>query len=350
MKNKILIVDDSNFNRELLHDILSDDYEILMAEDGIIAKQIIEEKQSEIKVILLDLMMPRMNGIELLQYLKQYSWFNKIGIIIISSEDTVSIEVQCFELGVTDFIHRPFNDRLVKKRVDNVCSLFDIQNNLENTVRIQTQDLIEKNAQLARSKENVIDILGTMVEYRNFESGEHVKRVKKYTKILADSMMKHYPEYHLDDHKVEMIVSASALHDIGKIAFSDAILLKPGKLTDEEFEIMKTHTTKGTEIINNINDVWEDDYGQIAKQICEYHHERYDGNGYPEKLVGDMIPISAQIVALADVYDSLTHERIYKKAIDKNKAFEMIMNDECGVFSDKVKFCLIKIREEFEKI
>ena len=169
MKNKILIVDDSNFNRELLHDILSDDYEILMAEDGIIAKQIIEEKQSEIKVILLDLMMPRMNGIELLQYLKQYSWFNKIGIIIISSEDTVSIEVQCFELGVTDFIHRPFNDRLVKKRVDNVCSLFDIQNNLENTVRIQTQDLIEKNAQLARSKENVIDILGTMVEYRNFE-------------------------------------------------------------------------------------------------------------------------------------------------------------------------------------
>ena len=189
-----------------------------------------------------------------------------------------------------------------------------------------------------------------MVEYRNFESGEHVKRVKKYTKILADVMMKHYPEYHLDDHKVEMIVSASALHDIGKIAISDAILLKPGKLTDEEFEIMKTHTTKGIEIINNINDVWEDDYGQIAKQICEYHHERYDGNGYPEKLVGDMIPISAQIVALADVYDSLTHERIYKKAIDKNKAFEMIMNDECGVFSDKVKFCLIKIREEFEKI
>ena len=217
-------------------------------------------------------------------------------------------------------------------------------------MRIQTQDLIEKNAQLARSKENVIDILGTMVEYRNFESGEHVKRVKKYTKILADVMMKHYPEYHLDDHKVEMIVSASALHDIGKIAISDAILLKPGKLTDEEFEIMKTHTTKGIEIINNINDVWEDDYGQIAKQICEYHHERYDGNGYPEKLVGDMIPISAQIVALADVYDSLTHERIYKKAIDKNKAFEMIMNDECGVFSDKVKFCLIKIREEFEKI
>lgn len=350
MKKSVLIVDDSSFNRELLHDILIDEYDILMAKDGLEAKSIIEEKQTDIKVILLDLMMPRMNGIELLQYLRQYKWFKNIGIIIISSEDTVSIEVKCFDLGVTDFIHRPFNDRLVKKRVDNVCSLFNIHNELEETVRIQTQSLLETNKLLAQSKENVIDILGTMVEYRNFESGEHVKRVKKYTKILADKVMERYIEYQLDKHKVEMIVSASALHDIGKIAISDAILLKPGKLTVEEFEIMKTHTIKGTEILNNIHDVWDDEYEKIVKEICHYHHERYDGNGYPDRLMGDMIPISAQIVAIADVYDSLTHERIYKKAIDKQTAFDMIMNDECGVFSAKIKDCLANVRKEFEGV
>lgn len=253
-------------------------------------------------------------------------------------------------MGVTDFIHRPFNDRLVKKRVDNVCSLFNIHNELEETVRIQTQSLLETNKLLAQSKENVIDILGTMVEYRNFESGEHVKRVKKYTKILADKVMERYIEYQLDKHKVEMIVSASALHDIGKIAISDAILLKPGKLTVEEFEIMKTHTIKGTEILNNIHDVWDAEYEKIVKEICHYHHERYDGNGYPDRLMGDMIPISAQIVAIADVYDSLTHERIYKKAIDKQTAFDMIMNDECGVFSAKIKDCLANVRKEFEGV
>ena len=196
----------------------------------------------------------------------------------------------------------------------------------------------------------MIDILGTVVEYRNLESGQHIERVKGYTKLLAEQLMKDYPEYGLTSDKVSVITSASALHDIGKIAIPDAILMKPGKLTQEEFEYMKSHTTKGGEILNSIKNVWDEEYGKVSYEICRHHHERYDGRGYPDGLKGEQIPLSAQIVSIADVYDALVNERVYKSAFSKEKAFQMIVTGECGVFSPKLLDCFWNARRAFERL
>ena len=218
------------------------------------------------------------------------------------------------------------------------------------TLKKQYQLLKIQAARLQKSNTNIIDILGTVVESRNLESGEHVMRVKGYTEILAKEMMKEYPEYGLTDKKIEVIVSASALHDIGKIAIPDNILLKPGKLTQDEYEYMKSHTTRGCEILNNIKDVWDEEYEKASYEICRHHHERYDGRGYPDKLKGDEIPISAQLVSVADVYDALVNERVYKSAYSKEQAFSMIINGECGIFSPKLLECFRNCREQFEEL
>lgn len=207
-------------------------------------------------------------------------------------------------------------------------------------------------AELARRLEennrNIIDVLGTVVEYRNLESGDHIQRVKEYTRIIAEQIMADCPEYGLTRHFIDVMVPASALHDVGKIAISDSILLKPGKLTAEEFEEMKTHTTKGCAILENIEGAWSEEYKKICYDICRHHHERFDGRGYPDGLSGDDIPIAAQIVSIADVYDALISKRVYKDAYDKGQAFEMIMNGECGVFSPKLLAALTKVRHKLE--
>lgn len=357
MHNKILIVDDVEINRELLSEMLEDEFEILLAENGKQAMKILEKQHDDIAVVLLDLIMPEMGGLELLEKLSKKSWGNKVAVIIVSGENTIQTEAKCFELGAADFIHRPFNDILVRKRVHNVVDLFQYQQELEQKVEKQTETLrkqyrmLQLQAEkLRQSKANVIDILGTVVEYRNLESGEHIKRVKGYTRILAERLMKDYPEYGLTKEKIEVIVFASALHDIGKIAIPDSILLKPGKLTDEEFEYMKSHTTRGCEILKNIKNIWDEEYSVVSYEICRHHHERFDGKGYPDGLKGDDIPISAQIVSIADVYDALVNERVYKSAFSKEKAFLMITTGECGVFSPRLLDCFWNVRKEFEKL
>lgn len=357
MRDKILIVDDVEINRELLTEILSDEYHILSAENGKEAMEILEANHEQIAVLMLDLVMPEMDGFAVLRELGQRPWSKNIGIIIISSDNTIKTEADCFELGVSDFVHRPFDNRLVKKRVNNVVSLFQYQQELELKVEKQTETLrkqyriLQSQAeQLRQSRANVIDILGTVVEYRNLESGQHIERVKGYTRILAKHLQKDYPEYGLTDEQVEMISSASALHDIGKIAIPDAILLKPGRLTPEEFEYMKAHTTKGGEILKSIRNVWDEEYGKVSYEICRHHHERYDGRGYPDGLKGEQIPLPAQIVSIADVYDALVNERVYKSAFSKEKAFQMIVSGECGVFSPKLLDCFWNARREFEKL
>ncbi|MDY2699618.1 MAG: HD domain-containing phosphohydrolase [Suilimivivens sp.] len=357
MRNKILIVDDVEINRELLEEILKDEYEILQAENGKQALQVLEKFHDDIAVMLLDLIMPEMDGLTLLEEMNQKPWSNQIAVVIISSENTVQTEARCFELGVSDFVHRPFNNRLVRKRVRNVATLFQYQQELEQKVEKQTETLRKQYKllqlqaeQLKQSKANVIDILGNVVECRNLESGEHIKRVKGYTRILGERLMEDYPEYGLTKEKMEIIVSASALHDIGKIAVPDAILLKPGKLTQEEFEYMKSHTTRGCEILNNIKNVWDKEYGTVSYEICRHHHERYDGKGYPDGLKGEEIPVSAQIVSIADVYDALVNERVYKSAFSKEKAFQMIVTGECGIFSPKLLECFWNVRKDFENL
>lgn len=354
---KVLIVDDMEVNRDMLIDILEADYEVLEAENGKQALEMIEEHLNELSVILLDLVMPEMDGWEVLDILKKKGWMKKVPVLIISGEQSLQAEKKCFDFGVSDFIRKPFDDTLVSKRVGNIAELFVYKNSLEEKVEEQTQTLKKQYqvlkfqaAKLQKSNTNVIDILGNVVESRNLESGEHVKRVKRYTEILARELMKEYPEYGLTDKKIDIIVSASALHDIGKIAIPDNILLKPGKLTDDEYEYMKSHTTRGCEILNNIKDVWDREYEEASYEICRHHHERFDGRGYPDKLKGDEIPISAQLVSIADVYDALVNERVYKSAYSKDQAFSMIVNGECGIFSPKLLECFRNCKKQFEDL
>lgn len=247
-----------------------------------------------------------------------------------------------------------------RKMRDKVLVVDDVELNrdiLEEKVQAQTETLrkqykvLQLQAErLHQSNEKIIDILGTVVEYRNLESGEHINRVKGFTKILAAKLMEEYPEYGLTPVSVDMISSASALHDIGKIAIPDHILLKPGRLTAEEFEYMKSHTTRGCDILKSIEGVWDDSYGKLSYEICRHHHERYDGKGYPDSLKGEEIPIAAQIVSVADVYDALVTERVYKSAYSKDEAFHMIINGECGMFSPKLLECFRHVRKDFEAL
>lgn len=354
---RILVVDDAELNREILSDMLKDDYEIEMAEDGEVALEILEARSEQISLVILDLHMPRMNGFAVLNKAKQRDWIRKIPILVISEESAEDAEKLCLELGVADFIHRPFNEKLVKNRIENIVELYSYKNHLEKkvseqmeTLRKQYRVLRTQAERLRKNNEKIMEVLGTVVEYRNLESGEHIKRVKGFTKILAYQVMKDYPEYNLNEDLIEKIVYASSLHDIGKIAISDTVLLKPGKLTTDEFEYMKTHTTRGCDIIDNIEDIWDGEYRKICYEICRYHHERYDGRGYPDGLKEDEIPISAQIVSVADVYDALVHERVYKAAIPKNKAYDMIIHGECGTFSPKLMECFSKVRSDFENL
>lgn len=220
---------------------------------------------------------------------------------------------------------------------------------LEELVKLQTSVLQKQALELKRMNERIIETLSNVVEFRNLESGDHVKRVKDFTRILAGHLAKVCPEYQLDKEAVDVITAAAALHDVGKIAIPDAVLLKPGKLTTQEYEVMKTHTTKGCEIIDMLGDIQEGEYGRAGYEICRYHHERYDGKGYPEGLIGEEIPIAAQIVSLADVYDALTSERCYKSAYTPAEAYDMIMRGECGQFSPKLLLCLDKARRELEE-
>lgn len=358
MRKRVLVVDDEEINRELLLHILEEDYIVETVQDGEEAIEKMEIYSDEISACLLDLQMPKLDGFGVLEAMKCRGWNNKIAVLVISGEESLSTQNKCFEMGAIDYIRKPFEPLFVKNRVKNTVDLFSYKNHLEEKVEMQTETLKKQNrilqqqaAKLRGSNERIIEILGAVVEYRNLESGEHIKRVKGFTHILACEMMKNYPEYGLNEKKIEIIVNASSLHDIGKIAIPDKILLKPGRFNEEEFEYMKTHTTKGSDIINQIEDIWDDEeYRKASYEICRYHHERYDGGGYPDGLKEDEIPISAQLVSVADVYDALVCERVYKSAYQKDKAYQMILNGECGKFSPKLMKCFENAREAFERL
>ena len=357
MRSKVLIVDDLELNREMLAAILEKDYPILEADGGKKAISMIQEHQDEIAVVLLDLVMPEMDGFAVLEVMKNHSWLKTIPVLVITAESKAEVESKCFEMGVSDFIRKPFDNAIVRNRVRNIVDLFSYKNHLEEKVEKQTETLkkqykllVMQAEKLKESNTRIIDILGTVVECRNLESGEHVKRVKGFTRILAEQMMADYPEYGLTKEKIDVIVSASSLHDIGKIAIPDSILLKPARLTKDEYEYMKSHTTRGCDVLNNVENVWDEAYSKASYDICRHHHERYDGKGYPDGLAGDAIPISAQLVGLADAYDALVSERVYKSAYSEDEAFRMIVSGECGVFSPKLLECFRKVKKQFEEL
>ena len=343
-KPTILVVDDVDINREILCEMFHE-YNTMQAANGKEAVDIIAANLDMISVVLLDVVMPVMSGVEVLEEMKKQKWIDSIPVLLITGEATTQIERKAYRLGASDIIKKPFDAFIVKQRTMNVIELYYNKRHLEEMVALQTKVLRKQAEELQSINDRIIDVMSSVVEFRNMESGDHVKRVKTFTNILAKYVAQEYPEYHLDNYAINMITSAAALHDVGKIVIPDAILLKPGRLTDEEFEVMKSHTTRGCEV-----DIQQGEYGKVSYEICRHHHERYDGRGYPDHLEGENIPISAQIVSVADVYDALVNERCYKAAFTTEEAYRMITNGECGTFSPKLMHCLSLAREEYESV
>jgi putative two-component system response regulator len=356
MNNKILVVDDSKFNRLLLKNILASDYEILEAENGQEGLDIIEANKSEMVAVLLDVVMPVLTGVEFLKIANERNYMDLFPVLMVTGEKDMGLVEECFDYGISDFIRKPVNTDFVKNRVDRLVDLYKEKNKFKAQADRQTQTLQNQykmlqaqSNKLRESNENIIRVLGTIVEYRNLEVGNHIRRIGSFTEILATQLMEDYPEYELTPMKIHVIASASALHDVGKILVPDRILLKPGKLTEEEFEYMKSHSILGYGIIDQIASSWDDDYVQYSKEITRWHHEKYDGKGYPDGLVGDEIPIAAQIVSLADCYDALISDSVYHEAYPLEDAFHMIRNGECGLFSPKLLSVFTKTHAELER-
>ena len=331
-RQTILIVDDAEMNRMMLSDMLGDQYDYVEAADGREALRILE-KNVAIDLILLDINMPEMNGFEVLEEMNRYHWIQEIPVIMITAEESVESMEHAYSLGVTDYIPRPFNVYIVRRRVENTLNLYVNQKRLMRLVSDQIAEKEENNTLM-------VSILSNVVEIRNHESGDHIRNIRRITELLLHQLVQKTKAYHLSEEDIALIKTASSLHDIGKITIPEEILNKPGKLTKEEFEIMKTHSAAGAQILEQMKYGQDKPLYRYALEICRWHHERWDGHGYPDGLMGEEIPISAQIVAIADVYDALTSERCYKKAYDHTTAINMILNGECGAFNPLLLECL----------
>lgn len=343
-KQKILIADDSEMNRELLAAILEEEYDIIQANDGVQAVDCLQRHAEEISLLLLDIVMPHMDGFEVLSYMNKEHWIDAIPVVIISSENSPIYIKRGYDLGATDFIGKPFDANMVLRRSANAILLGAKQRRMTSIVSNQIYER-EKSSKL------MINILSHIVEFRNGESGLHVLHIQTITEMLLRQLVqKENNRYALSKEQIRMITTASALHDIGKISIPDEILNKPGRLTAEEFAVIKGHSMAGANMLSELPlDQKEEPLVKTAYEICRWHHERYDGGGYPDGLKGEEIPVSAQVVALADVYDALTSERCYKDAYSHEKAIEMILAGQCGAFNPLMLECLLDISSSLKK-
>ena len=341
-KSQILLVDDSEMNRMMLSEILGQEYRILEAKNGQECMEKLQEEAGDIALVLLDINMPEMDGFEVLRAMNANHTIEDTPVIMISSEDSEDAIRRSYELGASDYVNRPFDARIVYRRVTNIIKLYAKQRRLVQMVSDQI-----------RARENDTDILvgvlSHIVEFRNGESGPHVRHIRTITELLLHHLLDISSRYPLTAEQQDHIPLASALHDIGKIAIDEKILNKPGRLTPEEFELVKTHSMRGADMLHDLDNFGEQPLLQTAYEIARWHHERWDGRGYPDGLKGDEIPISAQLVSLADVYDALTSERCYKKAFSHEKAVQMIQNGECGVFNPLLLQCLTDTQDELNE-
>ena len=339
---QLLVVDDSEMNREILKEILGKEYRILEACDGNEALEMLEQYGTEISLVLLDIIMPKMDGFEVLAYMNRDKWIEDIPVIMISSEGSESYIRRAYELGASDYISRPFDTKVVYQRVINMIKLYAKQRRL---IHLVTDQIYEKE----KNNRMMTGILSQIVEFRNGESGLHVLHINILTQLLLERLMRKSENYDFSWSQQHMIATASALHDIGKIGIDEKILNKTGKLTKEEFEAMKQHTIIGARMLDSLEMYHDEEMMKYAYEICRWHHERYDGKGYPDGLKGEEIPISAQVVSLADMYDALVSDRVYKKAYSHEKAMEMILNGECGIFNPLLLECLVEVQDKVRK-
>lgn len=356
-RDTILIFEDNAIDRAILVELFQSDYKILEASNGKEGIELLNSHFASIAIVLLDNLMPIMDGFTVLEHLKERNILNKIPFIMLTAESSPEMERKGYEYGIVSYLKKPYQPDVVKQVVYNAAGWFQYKMQLELMVKKQNINIQKQNSilrqqtkKLNQVNEILIDSLSNIVEFRNMESKQHIKRIREYSLCLGKSVMKLYPEYELTEEKIEQIGWASSLHDIGKIAIPDSIILKPGKLTSDEFELIKSHTTKGAEIIQHriqLNDRAIFDY---ACDIARHHHEKNDGKGYPDGLKGDEISIAAQIVSLVDVYDALTSKRVYKVAYESEKAYQMIINGHSGMFSPKLLKSFTEVKAEFEHL
>ena len=348
-KQQILIVDDEEINRVILKEIFQEDYEIIEAVDGRDAIYKIQSRHNLV-LILLDVIMPVMDGFMVLEYMQSHNLIEKIPVILITSESVGESEGKAYSYGVADVMHKPFYPYIVKRRSKNIINLYQHKEHMAQRLKEQEEEIRAQEKEIRKGNEFIIDALSSVVEFRSAETGEHTRRIKYFTRVLLRYLVNYFPKYGLTPSQVDNIARASALHDIGKVGIPDAVLLKPGRLTDEEYETMKAHTTIGCEMLEKSCRDKSSEFYRYCYEICRHHHERWDGRGYPDHLAGDDIPISAQVVSIADVYDALVSPRVYKSAFASSTAFDMIMNGECGEFSPDILECFALAKEDFFNI
>lgn len=357
VRDKILILEDDEKSRTQLVEIFRDQFKILEASNETQGVDILRKHAASIVVILVNISIPAKNDFQVLQRLSKKKFCRQIPFMMITSEETSGYEKKGYEYGIVGYIKKPFYPDTVKQLVENVIDVFQYKLKLEVMVKTQNKKLKKQNEmlqQLAEKQRNMngilIESLSNIVEFRNLESEQHIKRVREFTLCLGNSVMNLYPEYELTAETIQVIGWASSLHDIGKIVIPDHIILKAGKLNEDEYEVIKSHTTKGAEIIEKLIHLENEAFCDYAYDIARHHHEKYDGNGYPDGLKGEEISIAAQIVSLVDVYDALTSRRVYKAAYKTEKAYQMILNGQSGVFSSKLLKAFTEVRRPFEVI
>lgn len=339
-RNTLLLADDMGSNREFLHKLFEDSFQILEAENGEQALSLIAEHRETIAAVLLDIIMPIKDGYQVLAEMNEKGYLEDIPVIVVTSDSNQKSEARALELGALDLIAKPYDPYVIRRRVKNMVEL-------KQHRRMLTQKVGEMTEAMSITNDSIVNTLATITEFRSLESGQHILRIRNFTKILLEEVASSFPEYELDEKTISTISSASVLHDIGKISIPDSVLNKPGKLTKEEFENMKTHTTAGCDILDGMTNVVDREYMRYAYNICRYHHERWDGGGYPDGLKGNNIPICAQVVSIADVYDALTTKRVYKGAIGHDESANMILNGECGVFNPNILECFKRVLDKF---
>lgn len=349
-KDIIIVADDAEINREMLKDIFEETYTVIEACDGKEALAAVD-KYPEAKLLMLDLLMPSKNGIEVLEAMADNHSLESIPVIMITGEATEKSDLMAYESGVTEIIYKPFNPKIVLRRAQNVIELYKQRNDMANEIKKKKKALYESQKRMEANNKLLISALGSVVEFRSAESGEHVVRVSEYTRLLLNHVRKLYPEYRLTRDQIDEMAQAAALHDLGKIAISDSILNAPRKLTNEEFETMKQHTTYGCDILERFRtDETETTFYNYCYDIIRWHHEKDDGRGYPDGLKGKEIPIYAQATGIADCFDALVSKRVYKDPFATSTAYEMIKNGECGKFSKQILDAFLAAKFEFFRV
>lgn len=357
LRDTILILEDDELSRKQLIEILKDKYKIQTVPNEREGVEVLRKQAASIAAVLVNILIPARDSFKVLAWLREMKFLNRIPFIMITNEMTAELEKRGYEYGIVGSVKKPFYPEVVRQLVDNMIEVFQYRIQLETVLKSQTEKLQKQNAVLKimaekqkHANEVLITTLSNIVEFRNLESEHHIKRIREFTLCLGSSVMKLYPEYKLTTERLDVIAGASSLHDIGKIVIPDNIILKAGKLTEDEYEVIKSHTTKGAEIISKVIRLDNKEFCDCAYDIARHHHEKYDGNGYPDGLKGEDISIAAQIVSLVDAYDALTSKRIYKAAYTTDKAYQMIITGQSGVFSPKLLKSFSEVREEFVEI